>query len=91
MKFYIVYVLYSLKDKKLYIGYSSDVFGRLKQHNEGENTSTKFRRPLKLIFYEGYLYKEDAIRREQYFKTSKGKRALKLILKNTLDTLKTES
>jgi putative endonuclease len=83
-------VLYSLKDGNLYIGYSSDVFQRLEQHNAGENASTKFRRPLKLIFYEAYLYKEDAIRREKYFKTSKGKRALKLMLKNTLDTLKTE-
>ena len=85
MEFHYAYVLYSHKDNKFYIGYSSDVFRRLEQHNNGENTSTKHRRPLKLIFYEAYLYKEDAIRREKYFKTSKGKRALKLMLKSTLD------
>ena len=83
MKFYFVYVLYSLKDEKLYIGYSSDVFRRLEQHNTGENSSTKHRRPLELIFYEAYKYKEDAIRREKYFKTTMGKRALKLMLKTT--------
>jgi putative endonuclease len=88
MKFYFVYVLFSLKDQKLYIGYSSDVFQRVEQHNAGENVSTKFRRPLKLIYYESHLFKEDAIRREKYFKTTKGKRALKLMLSNSMKRLK---
>jgi len=35
---------------------------------------------LKLIFYEAYLVKSDAQRREMYLKTTKGKRALKLML-----------
>jgi len=47
MKFHYVYVLYSLKDNKLYIGYSTDVYRRLDEHNAGENTSTKYRRPFK--------------------------------------------
>ena len=89
MKFHYTYVLYSLKDRKLYIGYSSDVFRRFEQHNNGENTSTKSRRPFKLIFYEAYLYKEDALKREQYFKSSGGKRALKLMLAETLKKLET--
>jgi len=90
MEFHYVYVLYSQKDNKLYIGYSTDVYRRLDEHNAGENTSTKYRRPFKLIFFEAYMFREDAIRREQYFKTSKGKRALKLMLKNTLEKLISE-
>jgi len=35
---------------------------------------------LELIFYEAYLEKSDAQRREIYLKTTKGKRALKLML-----------
>ena len=78
---YYVYVLRSLKDGKLYIGSTSDLKQRCKQHYNGEVVSTKGRRPLKLIFYEAFSEKEDAIRREHYFKTNSGKRTLKLMLR----------
>lgn len=81
---YFVYVLYSIKDERLYIGYTSNLNKRIHQHNEGMSISTRNRRPLMLIFYEAYLFKHDALRREKYFKTSKGKRALKLMLTKTL-------
>ncbi len=35
---------------------------------------------IELIFYEAYLVKTDVQRREKYFKTTKGKRTLKLML-----------
>jgi putative endonuclease len=50
-------VLYSVKDKGLYIGYTSNLKARFQQHNDGENVSTKSRRPFKLIYYESYLSK----------------------------------
>lgn len=84
MKFYYVYVLFSEKDKKLYIGYSNDVFRRFAQHNEGLNISTSYRRPLQLIYYEAHWRKEDALRRESYFKTTSGKRTLQIVLKQSL-------
>jgi predicted GIY-YIG superfamily endonuclease len=34
-----------------------------------------------LIFYEAFLHQQDATRREQYFKTTAGKRALKLMMR----------
>jgi len=40
--------------------------------------------PVKLIFYECFLAKEDSIRRENYLKTSKGKSTIKLMLRDTL-------
>ena len=81
---YFVYILFSEKDGKLYIGYTSNIQRRFKQHCDGLTTSTRYRRPLKIIFYEAYLYKKDALRREKYFKTSVGKRALKFMLNKTL-------
>ncbi len=56
---------------------------RLKEHNDGKSSSTKSRRPLKLIYYEAHLSKEDAMRRESYFKTSKGKSTLRQIFRDT--------
>lgn len=40
-----------------------------------------------LIFTEYYLFKEDALKREGYFKTTMGKKAIKLMLNRTLDQL----
>ncbi len=79
-----VYVLLSLKDNKFYIGYSSDLKRRLKEHETGGSNSTKKRLPFKLVYYEAHTNKEDAKRREKYFKTSKGKSSLKQILRNGL-------
>ncbi len=84
---FCVYVLFSEKDYQLYTGYSSDIEKRLGYHNRGETKSTKNRRPLKLIFCEYYLFKKDAMKREKYLKTSAGKKALKLMLGTSLETL----
>jgi putative endonuclease len=70
---YYVYVLRSQLDEKLYIGYTMNLNNRMREHNNGEVISTKSRRPLELIFDEGYKSMEDAKRRERYFKTVKGK------------------
>jgi putative endonuclease len=71
----------------LYVGYSSDLERRLMQHNSGNVKSTSYRRPLKLIFCEFYLHEEDARKREMYFKTTAGKKAIKLMLRSTLHSL----
>ena len=81
---YYVYVLLSKKDDNFYIGFTEDIQQRLDEHNEGKNVSTKLRRPLSLIYSEGHTSKFDALRRERYFKTTKGKATLKQILKDAL-------
>ncbi|MFC1793950.1 GIY-YIG nuclease family protein [Planctomycetota bacterium] len=81
---FYVYVLISLKDGKFYIGFTNDLKRRLKEHNSGKNISTKSRLPLKLIYYESHLSKTDAVRREKYFKTTKGKSTLRQMLRESL-------
>ncbi len=81
---YYLYILRSLKNKKLYIGSSPDVKARLKSHNDGENKATKPNIPYELIFYSGFISKEDAISTEQYFKTSAGWKRIHKMLENTL-------
>ncbi len=81
---YYTYILLSLKDHKFYIGYSSDLKQRIKDHFSGKNKSTHSRRPFKLIYYEAHLSKKDAMRRERYFKTDKGKSSLRLMLRDLL-------
>lgn len=79
-----MYVLLSLKDGKLYIGYSTDVRQRVRFHNFGLNTSTKYRRPLKLVYYEAYSSEKDARRREKFLKSGRGHEVLHKQLENTL-------
>jgi putative endonuclease len=83
-KFYWVYVLYSLKDSKMYIGYTTNLKQRLSNHNQGKTKSTAKRLPFKLLFCEAYISKKDALRREKYFKTTAGKKTLKLMLRESL-------
>ncbi|MFC1613552.1 GIY-YIG nuclease family protein [Patescibacteria group bacterium] len=65
---YYVYLLKSLKDKGYYIGYSSDLKIRFIQHADGEVKATKNRRPIEVIYYEAYNFKELAQERERQLK-----------------------
>ncbi len=81
MNYFYIYILQSKNDKQLYIGFTNNLQNRLKQHNAGEVKSTRPRKPLDLIFFEAYTNKYDALRREKYFKTTKGKTTVKTMLK----------
>ena len=81
-KLYWVYVFLSLKDKERYIGYTNDINTRLNEHKNGKVFSTKSRGPLRLIYLEGCLDKQDAQRREGYLKTTGGRRFLAKRLKS---------
>lgn len=82
--FHYVYTLQSSKDGDLYVGLTADLRRRLGEHNAGKNFSTRRLRPWKLIFYEAYTDKDDALRREKYLKSSQGARLLKRMLKEFL-------
>ena len=70
------YVLKSIVDNKLYIGYTNDLKSRIKEHNNGLVLSTVKRKPLVLVYYEACLDKHKSLKRERYFKTGFGRRFL---------------
>jgi len=76
-----VYVLKSKKDNNLYIGCTSNLENRLKYHNSGRVRSTKSRIPFKMIYSENYVDKYRAFEMEEYYKTARGKKELKLKIK----------
>ena len=78
--FFCVYVLKSIKDDILYIGYTNNLVRRIEEHKKVLNFSTKFRLPFKLIYFEGCRNEMDAKRREHYLKTTQGRRFLGLRL-----------
>lgn len=79
---YYVYILHSLKDNKLYIGFTKDILRRFNDHNKGKVKSTKNRVPFQLIYYEACRNMDDALHREKYLKTTYGHRYIKNRLKN---------
>ena len=65
---YYVYVIKSDKNN-IYIGYATDVNKRLDQHNNEINKSSTLNQRWDLVYYEAYLDKEDALRRERQLKS----------------------
>ena len=63
-----VYLLQSQKDRKYYLGCTTDLLRRLGEHNEGLNTSTKSRGPFKLIGFERHETLQEARKRERTLK-----------------------
>lgn len=76
-----------MKDEGWYIGYTSDLKKRIQEHNRGENKSTSYRGDLRLIYYEAYLHKMDAMGRERFLKSGSGRRFLKKQLAHYLQAL----
>ena len=79
---YYVYLIQSLKNGYIYTGFTKDLKKRIKEHNNGQTYSIKNLRPFKLIYYEAYLNKDDAIEREKYLKSGWGRKFIKKNLKN---------
>jgi len=80
-----MFYVYILKgDNKIYVGRTDDLKRRINEHFKNKVWTTKRLGKLELIYYEAFKDKIDSIRREKYLKTTKGKRALKLMLKASL-------
>ena len=74
-----VYIL-KCKDKTLYTGYTNDLDNRLKMHNSGKGAKyTKYRRPCKLVYFEEYKTRGEALSREYQIKQLSREDKLKLI------------
>ncbi|MCC5905680.1 MAG: GIY-YIG nuclease family protein [Balneolaceae bacterium] len=66
---YYVYILKSTVEDWYYVGHSSDLRERLKDHNAGKVIATKSRRPYMVDSYIAVQEEETAIALEKYFKT----------------------
>jgi len=67
-----VYILWSDKLKKYYVGSTSDIEKRIKYHNYGKSNYTKRGIPWRLIYKEASLTKQTAWHREMEIKRYKG-------------------
>ncbi len=77
---YKIYIIQSEKNNFLYVGLTSNLEIRLKYHNQGRVFSTKGYRPWKLVYTEEVETRQEARKREKYFKSGCGKEFIKNFL-----------
>ncbi len=68
-----IYVIQSEKDGWTYTGHTNDVERRLHDHNRGKMKSTRHRGPFKLIHTEEFTNRSEAMIREKFLKSGKGR------------------
>lgn len=76
---YYVYVLFSTKLSRRYIGSTADLRKRLKEHNSGKSIFSAKGIPWRIIYYEAFLNKKDALKEEKFLKTGKGRERIKYL------------
>ena len=70
---FTVYVLYSEKHNKIYVGYTSNIDQRLLSHNELETKGFTLRyRPWKLIYTEVFSEKSKSYEKRKAIKDGEG-------------------
>ena len=79
-----VYILRSEKNGRIYTGYTEDLKRRVQEHSIGKVLSTKGLRPLKLVYYEAFLSKEDASVEERFLKTGIGREVIRKKIQGSL-------
>lgn len=63
-----IYIL-ECSDGTFYTGYTNNVKKRVQVHNSGKGAKyTRGRRPVKLVYFEEYTTKQDALKREYEIK-----------------------
>ena len=68
-------------DDTLYTGWTNDLPKRLKTHNAGKGARyTRGRLPVKLIYYETFATKKEAMQREAQIKKLSRKQKLSFVL-----------
>jgi len=74
---FYAYVIKSIEHDFFYKGHCEDLEIRLQQHNAGVTQSIKPYIPFKLVYFESFLTRTEAVEREKYFKSAAGRRYLK--------------
>ena len=78
---YTVYIIYSRKIHKYYIGFSSNIIDRLSKHNRNSSGFTSTGKPWVIVYSEAFDNKKDAMARERQLKKWKNRERLENLIK----------
>ncbi len=74
---FYTYVLYSQNFDRFYVGQTNNISFRLERHNAGLVKSTKHYIPWKLVYFEEFHSRSEAMIREKQLKSHRGKDFIK--------------
>ena len=77
-----VFVLRSEKTGRFYVGSAADVEKRLQRHNRGDAKSTRHGVPWAVLHTESFVTRSEALHRERYYKTGRGREEIQRLLAN---------
>jgi putative endonuclease len=77
---YFVYILYSEKCDRYYIGYCSDIEARLHRHNSGMVTATRNCRPYIIKAIKAFSFEVEARKEELRIKKQKSRKYLEWLI-----------
>ncbi len=80
---YFMYILQSEATGRFYVGHCQDLAVRLGEHNRGQSKSTRSGKPWKLVYFEGFETKSEAVRREMQVKSWKSAEAIRNLLESS--------
>ena len=74
MEEFVVYIMYSKNHNKTYVGFTSSLIKRFASHNTlGKKGWTIKYRPWEVVHIEVYHHKKQAMQREKFLKSGKGR------------------
>ena len=76
---FYIYAIKSTTHNRIYVGLTSNLKTRIREHNAGKTKSTKFYKPWILLYHETVESRTNARNREKYLKSGYGKEFLKTI------------
>ena len=80
---YFVYILYSNKLDRYYVGSTGNLEDRLKRHNSGRSTYTKPGIPWNLVYSKEYETRSEAYNEEQFIKSQKSRIYIERLIENS--------
>ena len=83
---FYVYILESLVNGSFYVGETKNLEDRLKRHNEGRSRFTSSKVPWKLVYFEEYKTRSEAMKREREIKNKKSRRFIEDLFKRKYHT-----
>jgi len=86
-RFY-VYILQSLKDFSFCVGQCDDLDCRMSKHFDGMSKYTASKRPLRLIYFEVFRTRTEALKREKEIKKMKSRKYIESLVSEWRKSLK---
>jgi putative endonuclease len=79
---YYTYIIYSSTINKYYVGSYQDIEGRLQDHLNSRSKYTKVAKDWELKYFETFLTRSEACRREMQIKKMKSRKYIENLIEN---------